>query len=159
MRRVAIWAAIAAVIAAALVLGLQPTGASRSTQAQADQIASQLRCPVCQGLSVRDSDSPTARAMREDIGRRVGGGETPDEIRRAYVDRYGEWILLRPRASGLGTLLWVVPAAALAAATVVLGWAFWGWRRRSGARAPSNDDRVLVAMALRDIRGNGDLSP
>lgn len=159
MRRVAIWAAIAAVIAAALVLGLQPAGGSGSTQAQADRIASELRCPVCQGLSVRDSDSSTARAMREDIGRRLGGGETPEDIRRAYVDRYGEWILLRPRASGLGTLLWVVPAAALAAAAVLLGWVFWGWRRRGGARAPSNDDRVLVAMALRDIRGNGDLSP
>ncbi|MFP5326833.1 MAG: cytochrome c-type biogenesis protein CcmH [Acidimicrobiia bacterium] len=159
MKRVATWAAIAAVTAAALVLGLQPAGGSRSTQAQADRIASELRCPVCQGLSVRDSDSPTARAMREDIGRRLSGGETPEEIRRAYVDRYGEWILLRPSASGLGTLLWVVPAAALAAAAVVLGWVFWGWRRRSGARAPSNDDRVLVAMALRDIRGNGDLSP
>ena len=157
MRRVASWAAIAAVVAAALALGLQESDESSTLQAQVDRIASELRCPVCQGLSVRDSDSPTARAMREDIGRRLDDGETPGEIRGAYVERYGEWILLRPRASGLGTLLWVLPAAALAAAAVVLGWVFWGWHRRSGARSPSDDDLVLVAMALSDLRGNGDL--
>ncbi len=89
MRRLLAWAGVAAVIAAALAVGLRPSGESGSLEARADHIAAGLRCPVCQGLSVKDSDSPTARDIRADIRRRIDAGETADEIRQAYVERYG----------------------------------------------------------------------
>lgn len=147
MRRLLTWAGVAAVIAAALAIGLRPSDDAGSPAARVDSIAAALRCPVCQGLSVKDSDSPTARDIRTDIRRRVDDGETAAEIRQAYVDRYGDWILLRPKTSGFEALVWAVPAAALGAGAVALGGLFWQWRRRGIARPPTDDDRELVAAA------------
>lgn len=147
MRRLASWAGIAAVIAAALALGMRPSS-DLGSSGQSESIAAGLRCPVCQGLSVKDSDSPTARDIRGDIDRRLAAGETPGEVRQAYVERYGDWILLRPRTSGFDALVWAVPAAATGAGAVGLGAAFWRWRRRGPARPPSDDERGRVAAAL-----------
>lgn len=146
MRRLASWAGIAAVVAAALALGLRP-GPETGSAGNVAQVAAGLRCPVCQGLSVKDSDSPTARDMRADISRRLDAGETPTEIRRAYVDRYGQWILLRPGTRGFEALVWAVPAAVTAAGAVVLATAFWRWRSRRQGRVPTDEERHLVAAA------------
>ena len=147
MRRLLAWAGVAAVIAAALAIGLRPDGDGGSPAARADRIAAGLRCPVCQGLSVKDSDSPTARDIRDDIRRRIDDGDTADNIRQAYVDRYGQWILLRPGTSGFDAVVWAVPAAALAAGAVALAGVFWRWRRRDNNRAPTEEERRLVAAA------------
>lgn len=152
MRRLLSWAGVAAVVAAALALGLRPTGGGGTAAARAQSIEAGLRCPVCQGLSVKDSDSPTARDIRADIRRRVDAGESPTGIRQAYVDRYGQWILLRPQASGFGALVWAVPAAALAGGSVALGGLFWRWRRRGSTRAPTAEERRLVAAAANATR-------
>lgn len=146
----ATWAGVAAVVTAALTFGMRPTGEPASA---ADAIAAGLRCPVCQGLSVKDSDSPTARDIRADIDRRLAAGESPAEVRQAYVDRYGEWIRLRPKTAGFEALVWLVPPAVAGAGAVGLGAAFWRWRRGSrGARRPTESERSLVAAAL---TGNG----
>jgi len=147
VRRLLAWAAVAAVIAAALAIGMRPDGDSGSATARANRIAAGLRCPVCQGLSVKDSDSPTARDIRDDIRRRVDDGETAGEIRQAYVDRYGKWILLRPGTSGFDAVVWAVPAAALGAGAVALAGVFWRWRRRDITRPPTDEERRLVAAA------------
>lgn len=147
MTRLLAWAGVAAVIAAALTIGLLPDGAGGALAGRADRIAAGLRCPVCQGLSVKDSDSPTSRDIRADIRRRIDGGQPDDEIRRAYVERYGEWILLRPGTSGFDALVWAVPAAVVAGGAVALGGLLWRWRRRHITRAPTDDERRLVAAA------------
>lgn len=155
MRRLLTWAAIAAVIAVALALGTGPQSGA-GTDGTADSIAAGLRCPVCQGLSVKDSDSPTARDIRADIQRRLADGDTPGEIRQAYVERYGEWILLRPGTSGFEALVWAIPAGATAAGAVLLAAAFWRWRRRHRSRPPTEEERRLVAAATATVRaGNG----
>jgi cytochrome c-type biogenesis protein CcmH len=147
MRRPLSWALVAALVTAALALALV-SGGGTGPGASAEQVAAELRCPVCQGLSVKDSDSPTARDIRSDIDRRLAAGESPGQIRQAYVDRYGQWILLRPRTSGFETLAWAIPAAVAAAAAVTLGAAFARWRRRGRHRTPTDADRDLVAAAL-----------
>lgn len=152
MRRLLSWAGIAAVIAAALALGMRPQ-LDAGTAGTADGIAAGLRCPVCQGLSVKDSDSPTARDIRADIDRRLAGGQTPAEVRRAYVDRYGEWILLRPGTSGFEALVWAVPAGGTAVGAVVLAAAFWRWRRHQRSRPPTEEERRLVAAARSATNG------
>lgn len=148
MRRLASWAGVAAVVAAALALGLRPSGHSVSSVRQADSIAAVLRCPVCQGLSVKDSDSPAARDIRDDIDRRLGAGESPSQIRQAYVDRYGDWIMLRPKATGFEALVWVVPPAVAGAGGVALIAALCRWRRRARSRQPTEAERKLVAAAF-----------
>lgn len=147
MRRLAVWAGLAAVVAASVALAMRPGPDNASGASEAASVAASLRCPVCQGLSVKDSDSPAARDIRADIRRRLDAGEEPAEVRQAYVDRYGEWVLLRPKSSGFEALVWGVPAAVVAGGFVVLAAVFWRWRAAGGRRPPTEDERRLVAAA------------
>ena len=149
MKRLVSWAGIAVLVAVALALGVRHQGETVSPAQMTDRVAAGLRCPVCQGLSVKDSDSPTARDIRADIGRRLDAGESTAEVRQAYVDRYGRWILLQPGSSGFEALAWAIPAAAGAAGAAGLAAAFWRWRHRRGP-APTDEERHLVAGAVRD---------
>jgi cytochrome c-type biogenesis protein CcmH len=93
------------------------------------EIASGLRCPVCQGLSVADSPSPTAVAMKDRVRELVVAGYTEEQINDYFIARYGEWVLLSPPAKGLAWLLWLGPAGLLG---LVLAWAIavaTSWRR------------------------------
>ena len=153
IRRILPGVALAAVVVVALVIG----GAGRdkgprSPAARAESIAEDLRCPVCQGLSVADSHSPTAEAMREDIRRRVDAGESAASIKAHYVGSYGEWVLLRPEASGVGVLVWILPVGALLLAAGGLAFAFRRWRRQP-AMVATDEDRALVEAALAKQRG------
>ncbi|MGH9210171.1 MAG: cytochrome c-type biogenesis protein [Acidimicrobiales bacterium] len=132
-----------------LALGI----AARSDHAPGDAarvegIAAGLRCPVCQGLSVADSDAETARQIRSDINRRVAARQTDAEIRQAYVDRYGQWILLRPSSRGLGALVWLLPAVVVGAAALGLV-VVYRRRRQAWPRAATEADREIVEQARR----------
>lgn len=153
IRRVLPGVALAAVVVAALVIGGGGRDkAPRTPAARAEAIGEDLRCPVCQGLSVADSHSPTAEAMREDIRRRVDAGESDRAIKAYYVSRYSEWVLLRPETSGIGGLIWILPVAALLLAAAGLAFAFRRWRRQP-AMAATDEDRALVEAALAKQRG------
>jgi cytochrome c-type biogenesis protein CcmH len=140
------------VIVAALVAGARPGKAPRSPTARTEAIAGDLRCPVCQGLSIADSHSPTAEAIKEDIRRRVDAGESDAAIQAHYIDSYGEWILLRPKASGVGALVWILPVSAVLLAGGGLALAFRRWRRQP-AMAATDEDRALVEAALAKQQG------
>ena len=64
------------------------------------EVASQLRCVVCQNLSVADSPSEMATQMRAVVKERLAAGESPEQVVRYFVDKYGEWILLSPPRRG-----------------------------------------------------------
>lgn len=92
-------------------------------------LAGQLRCPTCQTVSVAESPSETARAMREIIVQQIAAGRSDDEIIAFFVDRYGAWILLDPPRTGAGLLLWLIPPAVLGVGVVMALLR----KRRSGA--------------------------
>lgn len=77
------------------------------------QVAAQLRCPVCRGQSVLESQATLANEMKEEIRRRLAAGEKPDAIKKYFVSRYGEWILLKPPARGINLLVYLLPAGLL----------------------------------------------
>ena len=145
MRRLVPWLALVVVVVAVLIAGARPEHRDSSPAGRAERIAKELRCPVCQGLSVADSPSSTARAMADDIRRRIKDGQSDGEIRRAFVDRYGEWILLRPQGSGLASLAWALPAAGLVMAAG--GLVLW-FRRRRRPNPPSWRRRAITVVAL-----------
>ncbi len=96
------------------LLGTWPGAAVSSTiEDQAQRLAAELRCPVCQNLSVADSPSEMANQMRELIGEKLQNGEPPDQIRAYFVSRYGEWILLAPVRKGFNWVAWLLPFAAI----------------------------------------------
>ena len=78
-------------------------------EARVQALGKQLRCPMCQGLSIADSNSSAARAQMDKVRELVAAGKTDQEIRDYFTSRYGEWALLDPAASGMNLLVWVLP--------------------------------------------------
>lgn len=83
--------------------------ADADLEARTTAVASTLRCPVCQGESIQDSPADLAQDMRALVREQLRAGRTPEEVKAYFVGRYGEWILLEPRMSGLNILLYVFP--------------------------------------------------
>lgn len=135
---------LAAILLAAAWLSVAPASGQSPLENDVREIASGLRCPVCQNLSVADSPSEMAQQMRAVIRDRLVARQSRDEIEAYFVSKYGQWILLSPRRSGLNLLLWIGPFAAavlglLLAARFVGRWA----RRRARTSAPRVDPGVL----------------
>ena len=105
--------AAVAVIGLALVVGARGGGGPTSVEDRTQELASGLRCPVCQNLSVADSPSRLAGEMRDEIAARLRAGASDDEIRAYFVQRYGDWVLLEPPKRGLDLIPWLVPIVAL----------------------------------------------
>ncbi|MER5333732.1 cytochrome c-type biogenesis protein CcmH [Micromonospora sp. NPDC002717] len=115
-RRHALGGAVLAVLLAAAVLGMVRAGQPAPRQDPVRSVALGLRCPSCQGESVADSRSPIAAGMRQVVADQLARGRDPDDIRRWFVQRYGEEVLADPPVRGSGLLLWVVPALTLVGA-------------------------------------------
>ena len=129
--RPASWIVMAVVAVGALVVGAVDDEGSPSVDDRVENIAATIRCPTCRGQSVADSDATQARQVREEIRERVEEGQSGDEIRAYFATAFGEELLLTPPSSGVGSLVWVIPVAALVAAAIGLGLAFARWRRWS----------------------------
>ena len=106
------------------------------------EIAAQLRCVVCQNLSVADSPSEMALQMRSVIKERLATGESPDQVVRYFVDKYGVWILLSPPRHGFSLLVWIFPfvAVMVGLGIVALVLRRWTRRRRPSAEPPIDPD-------------------
>lgn len=113
------------------------------------EVASGLRCPVCRNLSVADSPSGLAEEMRATIADKLKEGDSSDQVRAYFVERYGEWVLLSPRPSGIGLIPWVTPALALVAGAVAASHVLK--KRRSGHVSlvtESERERIKQELAL-----------
>lgn len=82
-------------------------------EAQAEALMEQLRCLVCQGQSIADSDAELAGDMRDLVRRRIAAGDTPSAIRAWLIQRYGTWISYEPTAEPAAWPLWLAPFALL----------------------------------------------
>ena len=78
-----------------------------------NEVSSLMRCPVCQGLSVADSPTPSAVAMKEEVRQFLAAGYTQTQILTYFEQSYGEFIRLEPKAKGFNLLVWILPIAAL----------------------------------------------
>jgi cytochrome c-type biogenesis protein CcmH len=102
-------------------------------EARAETIGAQLRCLVCQNESIEDSGADLARDLRRIVRVHVKDGESNQQIIGWMVERYGNFIRLRPPFNGMTMLLWIMPLLALALG----GAASWlGWRRRRHQAPP-----------------------
>lgn len=124
------------------------------------EIAAELRCVVCQSLSVADSPSETAHQMRGIIRERLAAGDTPEQVKAYFVDKYGLWILLSPPRQGFNWLVWVVPFVGLGAGLLVVGVLVRRWTRRAASHAPAAAPvAVDEAMRARIARELGEADP
>jgi cytochrome c-type biogenesis protein CcmH len=140
-------------VVALVVVALVRAGVDGADPSTGDErvrdIAATMKCPVCAGQSVAESDVEAARAIREEIGRRVEDGQSDDEIRDAIAASYGERIQLTPSGRGFEGLVWVLPVVALVLALAGVTAAFARWRGQAVVAA-SDADRALVDQALAD---------
>ena len=97
---------------------------------EAAEIAAQLRCPVCSGQSVLESNSSIAQEMQAVIRERLGNGENEEQILAYFVASYGDWIILKPRPIGLNLLVYVLPAVAV---ILGVGWLIMLFKKWSSA--------------------------
>ncbi len=127
-----------------------PLGAS-SLEEQVRQLAAELRCPVCQGLSVADSPSKMANQMRDLVRERLEAGESPEAVKAYFVERYGEWILLAPKKEGFNLLVWVLPFLGMFGGALALFAVVRRWVRRPeptpGPVDPATLERVRGEIA------------
>ena len=84
-------------------------------EAEAQGLMQEIRCLVCQGESIADSDAELAGDMRDLVRRRIAAGEKPASIRAWLIQRYGNWISFRPPTQPIGWPLWLAPLALLVA--------------------------------------------
>jgi cytochrome c-type biogenesis protein CcmH len=103
-------------------------------EARARALSKELRCMVCQNQSIDDSDAPLARDLRILVRERLQGGDSDRQVIDFLVERYGEFVLLKPRLHWHTALLWLGPPATLLGGALAL---FLVARRRS-RRGPAD---------------------
>ncbi len=88
--------------------------ADPAKEAAAHDLMLTLRCLVCQGQSIADSDADMAASMRALVRQRIGEGQDAADVRRWLIARYGDYVTYDPPFSGSTALLWIAPFAFLA---------------------------------------------
>jgi len=121
---------------------------------QTRALAAELRCVVCQNLSVADSPSEMAQQMRAIVREQLQAGKTPEQVKDFFVSKYGEWVLLKPKTSGFGLLLWLLPYVALTLGVITALWFVRRWTNKKALPVPAGDaardrDRLRTEI-LRD---------
>jgi cytochrome c-type biogenesis protein CcmH len=145
---------MALVLALLLALGAGPAAAQTAPRAVDEQqvyaVASELRCVVCQNLSVADSPSEMAGQMRAIVRERLAAGETPAQVRQYFVTRYGDWILLAPPRRGFTLLVWLAPWAAVLVGLIVVSLLVRRWTSRPRP-APAPIDPAMRERIRREM--------
>src|SRR5215208_4321189 len=117
MRRFAWLAVLAALLAGAPALAVQPDEVlpDPALEARARKLSRELRCLVCQNQSIDDSDAPLARDLRLLVRERLKAGDQDSQVLGFLTSRYGDFVLLKPRFGWDTAMLWLAPAGVLLA--------------------------------------------
>lgn len=121
-------------------------------EARARSISQDLRCLVCRNESIDESDAEVAKDLRLLVRERILEGDADDEVLAFIVHRYGEYVLLNPRANGANIVLWAAGPVML---LIALGLGFGYVSRRSQAAAPgfralSEDEKRRLDEILKE---------
>jgi cytochrome c-type biogenesis protein CcmH len=137
---------IAAALSAMVLLGAAAADpadrlADPAQEAHARTLFRDVRCLVCQSQSIDESDAPLARDLRQLVRAQVAQGRSDAQIRAFLVSRYGQFVLLTPKASLGNAILWVGPLLVVAAGAAALI-----MRRRAAAEASGLDGQEEAAL-------------
>jgi cytochrome c-type biogenesis protein CcmH len=135
--RAAWWLAMG--VAFLVWLGPGNAHAAADLEDRTREIASELRCVVCQNLSVADSPSDLAKEMRNLVREQVQQGKSREEIQAYFVSRYGEYVLLSPPKRGFNLLVWGLPFLAIAAGGGFVYLVARRWTEQAPAHRPPVD--------------------
>lgn len=130
--------------------------ADPAQEARARELSRELRCLVCQNQSIEDSNAPLARDLRRIVRERVVAGDSDRAVLDYLVQRYGEWVLLKPRFNAQTLLLWLGPALLLLLGGGIV-FALYRRQRRVPTVAPApldaEEQRRLEALLRQEEAG------
>ncbi len=152
MRRRLGWIAIGwlLVVCALALLAYGNPSAQPSLDARARSLAGQMRCLVCAGESVADSQSGFAQGVRDSIRRQLAAGMSDQRVKSFFIEKYGQQILLAPPSSGLGSVAWLAPPLLVLGGLGLLITLVLDWRSRGRSSAGVKEtylERVRVELA------------
>ncbi|MDQ3696619.1 MAG: cytochrome c-type biogenesis protein CcmH [Gemmatimonadota bacterium] len=151
--------ALAAAATPAQDTALAPTAASRQAandpalERAIKEVSAQLRCPVCQGLSLQDSPSGLAQEMKDVVRDQLASGRTPDEVKAYFVSKYGEWVLLEPKPRGINIAVYTLPFLLLVAGAAVIAFSVRRWTRAPASAAEPMSADTFDDEELEDAAG------
>jgi len=153
LRRRLPWIVIAVATVVTLAVASTRSGTDSTPEARASALAREIRCAECVGQSVAESNSSSSIAQRDEIARLIAAGQTDDQVRTAFVDTYGSDILLLPDATGVNSVIWVIP---IAVGVIGCGALFVRLRRRNGEPSTKQQHRsTILTVTLFVIVGVG----
>ncbi|HEX3687884.1 MAG TPA: cytochrome c-type biogenesis protein [Gaiellaceae bacterium] len=117
------------VVLAALALMLAAPAAASEQRPSLPELEGQLMCPICQGETLAQSNSPAAQRIKVEIQRRIAAGDTRSQIKRRLVSEWGARILAAPPRHGFDLLAWLLPIVGVLGGAAVLGVLAWRWTR------------------------------
>jgi len=109
-------------------------------QALYERLTEEVRCLVCQNQTIGDSSAPLAADLRREIWEMVAAGKSEQQIKTFLTDRYGDFVLYKPRYGGPAALLWLAPGLLL----LLGGFVMWRVVRRRAALPVNLDDEPTV---------------
>jgi cytochrome c-type biogenesis protein CcmH len=118
----------------------------------------ELRCPKCQNQNLEDSNAGVAADLRREVHRLLHEGYSDDEIYDYMVARYGEFVLYRPRTSGVTLYLWLAPAVLLALAIAVVALIVKRSRKQIDDTVVASDDQERLNQVLSRVQQESDKS-
>ncbi len=117
---------------------------STSLDARTHEVAAQIQCPVCNGESIADANSPQAIAMRNVVREQLAQGRSEQQVVQYFVQQYGDTILESPPKQGFTTLIWTAPVLMLLAGIGVLISVGREWRVAHTPSDQSAEPRALI---------------
>jgi len=120
-----------AVAVAALLLAAPALGSEQHPTLA--ELEGQLMCPICEGETLAQSDSPAAQRIKAEIQERIAAGDSRSEIKQRLVSEWGKRILAAPPRHGFDLIAWLLPLVGVLGGAAILGILAWGWTR---AREP-----------------------
>lgn len=88
-------------------------------------VAGELRCPTCTGLSVLDSEAKFSVQIKDEVRQQMSQGRSKDQILEFFADRYGPWILRKPPSDGINALVWWIPSLVLILGPLLIWLMVW----------------------------------
>lgn len=150
MRRRPLALLLVIVLTGAATLGVSGSALAAASRASFTQLESQLMCVAChESLAV--ANSPEAFSERQYIRDLISQGETAADIKRNMVAQYGQAVLAVPPAQGFNLVVYVLPAALVGLAIIVLAVTVPRWRRRTRQATPDAPAAPLSAEDLRRL--------
>ncbi len=120
-------------------------------EARAREISQKLRCPICQGENIDESNAAISRDLRLYVRERLVAGDNDDKVIDAVVDRFGEYVLFEPRARGSNLILWLA-GPVMAVIGLLIAWGFVKARSREAAvpEPLKDDEQARLREIMRD---------